>query len=200
MPMFLVPVLFWRARKPTPVFRLPVVLRMSAAEPRAVLLLPVVLSPSAAGPTATLSFPVVLRLSAEEPLAVLPLPVVLPCSALRPLAVLWLPVVLPASAACPMAVLEFPMVLLKSASKPKAVLENAWTGPTMTTIGSAPVPPAVLPLSSLLVELQPGTRQTGWLQLGVLLSSRTSRATCATKRMIEFIESLRGPVIRRQNN
>src|SRR5262249_4277039 len=176
-----------------------VVFGVCGAEARVVLLLLVGLSRCAAGPTVSLLFSVVLSLGAEEPLAVLLLPVVLPCSALRPLAVLWLPVVLPASAACPMAVLEFPVVLLKSASKPQAVLENAWTGPTMTTIGSAPGPPAVLPLSSLLVELQPGTRQTGWLQLGVLLSSRTSRATCATNR-IEFIESLRGPVFRRQNN
>src|SRR5882724_8156505 len=140
----------------------------------------------ALAPMAVLLAPPVLLLSAWKPVAVLRLPVVFKKSERKPAAVFSLPVVFSWSALAPQAVLSLPVVVLKSASSPKAVLKKPPESPE-TRFRSASVPPAVLAFASLAVGLHPGDAQVGWLQLGVLYSMRTSPATTATRRMIEFI-------------
>src|SRR5262249_23239389 len=131
---------------------------------------------------AVLLLPVLLEESVLTPLAVLKLPLVLFSRAEPPLAVLKWPVVFFSSASKPMAVFARPVVSLESAFRPKAVLGRE------PTFASAFVPPAVFPLASVAVGLQPGAAQTGWPQLAVTFSSTTTPATSVTRRVIEFIE------------
>ena len=82
----------------------------------------------------------------------------------------------------PLAVLESPVVFSLSAEWPKAVLlkppKAVWS-----TLASVAVPPAVLPFASLAVGFG------GPLQLGVVVSSRTSQVSIAAKRASGFMES-----------
>src|SRR5215813_5155744 len=129
-----------------------------------------------------------LFLRALAPTAVLLPPATLLLSAWNPAAVFWLPVVLSGSAAVPIAVLLSPVEVLCRALKPNAVLLNPPV-PVSSTLGSATVPPAVLKFPSLVVGLQPGAAQTGWPQLGVMVSSRRRFATRIRKRPMLVMET-----------